>query len=600
MSDRRRESSDPPHIDADAVARKTFSSSFRGYDSDEVRAFLLALAEEVRAINEHASWLQVQLADAEQRATAHVELDEDRLTALLGEETTRVLSTAREAAAAIVSRAELDAERVLSQATEQANALKSEAMTESIRHRERAESAAMAEVEAAKAHGRQLITDAQALRERVLADLARRRNAGRAQIEQLREGRDRLLGAYEVVQRTIDHAVESLRVAAPDARAVVAPEQVALPASTEAADEELTEGIRVLTPPAPPEPEVASEPEPVTEAGEVSDVIVVEETVVEEVVTDGVLVEVVVEEAVVEVVTDEAREVTEETAVVPGDPTIDEAVDELFARIRAGRADEVAKAEDVLAEEPAAEPPATPADSLGARSSDGQPDAKETSQESGDPDVFEQRTAALAPLQTSLARKLRRVLADDQNEVLDRLRQGSKLPDLDELVGAPGDHSSRYGGPARSDLDAAARVGAEIVAGVPLGEPADLDDVVTDLGDAVSGPLRERLAACLADSAGDVDEATELVRAAYREWKTQRIEDAASDALLAGFNRGAFAAAPNGCMLRWLVAPDQPPCPDADDNALAGEIERGTTFPTGHVHAPAHPGCRCQVVIAPR
>ncbi len=98
--------------------------------------------------------------------------------------------------------------------------MRSEAMTEAIRHRERAETAAMAEVEAAKAHGRQLITDAQALRERVLADLARRRNAGRAQIEQLREGRDRLLGAYEVVQRTIDHAVEQLRLAAPEAQAV--------------------------------------------------------------------------------------------------------------------------------------------------------------------------------------------------------------------------------------------------------------------------------------------------------------------------------------------------------------------------------------------
>jgi hypothetical protein len=192
------------------------------------------------------------------------------------------------------------------------------------------------------------------------------------------------------------------------------------------------------------------------------------------------------------------------------------------------------------------------------------------------------------------------VLADDQNEVLDRLRQGSKLPDLDALVGSPEDHSARYGGPARGDLDGAARAGAEIVGGVPLSEPADLDDVVTDLGNAVSGPLRERLAACLADSAGDIDEATELVRAAYREWKTQRIDDAASDALLAGFNRGAFASAAVGCTLRWLVAPDQPPCPDADDNALAGDVERGVSFPTGHLHAPAHPGCRCQVVIAPR
>src|SRR6476646_6538585 len=127
MSERPRETSEPPHIDADAVARKTFSSSFRGYDTDEVRAFLLALAEEVRAVNEHTSWLQVQLAAAEERATAHVELDEERLTALLGEETTRVLGSAREAAAAIRSRAESDAERVLSQASEEATAMRSDA-----------------------------------------------------------------------------------------------------------------------------------------------------------------------------------------------------------------------------------------------------------------------------------------------------------------------------------------------------------------------------------------------------------------------------------------------------------------------------------------
>ena len=214
--------------------------------------------------------------------------------------------------------------------------------------------------------------------------------------------------------------------------------------------------------------------------------------------------------------------------------------------------------------------------------------------------MFDQRAAALAPLETSLARKLRRVLADEQNEVLDRLRQGSKLPALDDLVGAAADHGARYGEPARGDLAAAARAGAELIDGVSDAEPAELDDVVTDLGASVSGPLRERLSACLTDSAGDVDEATELVRSAYREWKTQRIDAVASDALLAGFNRGAFASAPADCMLRWLVAPDQPPCPDADDNALAGEVARGTAFPTGHVHAPAHPGCRCQVVIAPR
>ena len=129
------------------------------------------------------------------------------------------------------------------------------------------------------------------------------------------------------------------------------------------------------------------------------------------------------------VVEEVVDEVTEETPVVAGDPTIDEAVDELFARIRAGRADEVANAEEVLADEPRL--------ILLARRSSGQPDAKETSEETGETDVFEQRSAALAPLQTSLARKLRRVLADEQNEVLDRLRQGSKLPDARRPGRAP-------------------------------------------------------------------------------------------------------------------------------------------------------------------
>ena len=179
----------------------------------------------------------------------------------------------------------------------------------------------MAEVEAAKAHGRQLITDAQALRERVLADLSRRRNAGRAQIEQLREGRDRLLGAYEVVQRTVDHAVEQLRLAAPDAHAVIAPDRVALPAAPDIEEPvvEEPEGVRVLTPPAPPEPEVAAETDVVPDV--VVEEIVVEEIVVEEVVVDGIVVDEIVEVIVVEAVVDD---VTEETPVVPGDPTLDE------------------------------------------------------------------------------------------------------------------------------------------------------------------------------------------------------------------------------------------------------------------------------------
>jgi len=37
-----------------------------------------------------------------------------------------------------------------------------------------------------------------------------------------------------------------------------------------------------------------------------------------------------------------------------------------------------------------------------------------------------------------------------------------------------------------------------------------------------------------------------------------------------------------------------------DDNALAGCVAAGTPFPTGHLFAPSHTGCRCLLVPADR
>ena len=47
--------------------------------------------------------------------------------------------------------------------------------------------------------------------------------------------------------------------------------------------------------------------------------------------------------------------------------------------------------------------------------------------------------------------------------------------------------------------------------------------------------------------------------------------------------------------IRWVVDPEGPLCPDAEDNALGGVVAAGDQFPTGHCHAPAHPGCRCGI-----
>ncbi len=58
--------------------------------------------------------------------------------------------------------------------------------------------------------GRELVNEARSVRERILADLGRRRMLLQAQIDELRAGRDRLLDAYRVVKRTLGDATDAL------------------------------------------------------------------------------------------------------------------------------------------------------------------------------------------------------------------------------------------------------------------------------------------------------------------------------------------------------------------------------------------------------
>jgi hypothetical protein len=132
----------------------------------------------------------------------------------------------------------------------------------------------------------------------------------------------------------------------------------------------------------------------------------------------------------------------------------------------------------------------------------------------------------------------------------------------------------------------------------PGAETADpsVHGLAEDLATAVVGPLRDRVARIL-DDADDQTAAAESVRAVYRQSKVQHVEETARHHLLIAFNRGAFATAARGAVLQWLVD-DEGHCPDCDDNVLAGPTVKGQAFPTGQLHPPAHPGCRCLLVPA--
>ncbi len=180
-----------------SVAEAGFSTTRRGYHQDEVRAFLTSVAAELGRLQERGRRLEAELDDLRDQATTTVELDDETVANLLGEETLRVLHTARESASEIKIRAEENAARILREANDEANRLRQEAEVEAARKRQDASSDAEAEVALAKQQGREMVNEARSYRERVLADLERRTTLARHQIEELVHGRDRLLQVFE-------------------------------------------------------------------------------------------------------------------------------------------------------------------------------------------------------------------------------------------------------------------------------------------------------------------------------------------------------------------------------------------------------------------
>jgi hypothetical protein len=123
--------------------------------------------------------------------------------------------------------------------------------------------------------------------------------------------------------------------------------------------------------------------------------------------------------------------------------------------------------------------------------------------------------------------------------------------------------------------------------------------VANDLAMELVLPLRRQLDERLHEAAAVGDDhitASDRISSAYREAKTQRVSRLAGDWLLSAWAVGVHSATEVGAPGVWASDPAKPCCTDCDDNGLAGAVPSGTAFPTGHMHPPAHPGCRCVVV----
>jgi DivIVA domain-containing protein len=714
-----------PHLDATGIARRHFSTARKGYDPEEVRAFLHELSDLVGRLQRGEAHERERAERAETRAELAERHDQHRLVELLGEETARVLDAAREAAADIRSKAEESAARMVLEAHVESRAVADQAeqdaaarkieiraeadelrreaeaeverrrsegqrvvddvrreagaerermLDEGERARRDAEAAAEQIRASARDEGRRLVGEAQTVRERMLGDLARRRRTAREQLERLNAARERLLAAYEVVKRTVDEATTELTVALPEAK-------LASEVAMRRVNDEPEDTVEVLE----AELSVARMAGLVDDAGASSvsddefdsmlrdladdpggdngdagtnllsgrpdtdrDADHADERAAEAVEAAEATAATESEMGVPALAPDAPAAVGQDQAGVgravnadrlapaagPADaardrepsgtsgaaddsshpPAVAEVasgdegetgpyVDELFARIRAERrspehpvdqgggvavavqADAAASGSDLddgaVLDRSAASAPEGPHDATG--------DVADRGLE-----VLNERDAVLAPVERELGRRLKRVLADEQNEVLDLLRRG-KTVSFDDVVPAGDEHADRYAVAATVDLDAAAGFGAASVGG---DGSASCDELADKLGRTLVEPLRERVQRSFDECDGDLEEVTERLRALYREWKGQHIGDAVRHYTVAAYAWGAYEAAPAGTELRWLVDRSGDACPDADDNALAGRVRKGDTFPTGDRCSPAHPGCRCLVVPA--
>jgi DivIVA domain-containing protein len=608
-----------------SVADAAFGTGRRGFDQGEVRDFLRMVAAELGRLQERERFLERELRTAQANPDlASAQLDEQALTRLLGEETARVLTTARESAAEIRQKAEQSAAQMLTEASDEAARMREEAEIEASRRRSDAAADAEAELAMAKQQGREMVNEARAYRERVLSELARRRELAREQIEQLLHGRDRLMQSFERARLVaVDVVAELQPLGEPDEYVNLSPTTGPVPVMVPNSPRPVGTAVPVASISAPKpaddeverddehprvdETEIAAADDSLGAADEIADVEVYDATDDELAPDETVADDTVADDAAQDdAVQDDAAQ--DDTVQDAGSSVgaRDDVVVDLFARIRADAS--LAAVDDESSPSSEATDDEASIDAAIEEPGDESDELDDATADDGAVEVtpFDQRDADLTPLIVASAKKLKRVLADEQNEVLDALRRREPVRTLADLLPPPAEHLGRYRVAIVDDLLAAANAGASLVT---PGRVARLKKSDTNTAVAAAGavldewlivPLRERLERCVVDGGGDNAGITQRVRAVYREWKTQHIDEQLDDVIRAAHGSGVIAALEPGIVVEWVSDPSHAVCADCNDNTLGGTVAAGGVFPTGHVSPPAHHGCRCLLLPADR
>jgi len=523
------------------VSRASFSVVRRGFEPREVRNFLDLVSRELEGFESREAELRHQLALAEDDAR-HPVIDESSLTSTLGEQSAQVLRAAHEEARALLDQAQQDAAGIVSAAQERASSVAVAAEERGAGRIGDAELAATnLEAQALEA-AKKVVAKARADGETLVA---RAREQGRGMLDQAQEARNRVLADMNARRRLMHLQIEQLRAARDQLATSIVDVRTTIDRLTEeitASDETARAAAQEVARRQPTSAE--------SEDGSIDEALGADGT--------GEMTEVAAAEAALGV--SMAEDDPDDPSAEPG------RVEELFAKIRASAHDSDGTAVVEV----------TPAAASG-------PDAG----------LLASRDAALASASSTLARKVKRALQDEQNRLLDALR-GQSQPNVEHL----GDVSHLTAtlaaasvDPLRDAADAGRSFGLDH--GAPSG-PGLSDGAVMAIAQELAGHVAEPLHRRLTNVVTAEDPSND-VNAAFREWRGARLERSVGDAAHEAFNAAVVGITGDG-HLRWVPAGAPAPCPDCADNGLEGPLKAGSTFPTGHAAPPAHAGCRCAIV----
>jgi cell division septum initiation protein DivIVA len=224
-----------------------------------------------------------------------------------------------------------------------------------------------------------------------------------------------------------------------------------------------------------------------------------------------------------------------------------------------------------------------------------------------DSELIAMRDASIGPIATSLGRRVKRMLQDDQNDLLDLLRQGGiaqvleravelsagrgrRMPQMIELLQKSEREGRGFGERLRGNPKKTTEALENSSSEADLESMADQClDVVVSLTLGRIGSMTSALEA--ANESGQIS----ILGSIFRDVRGQKVDELVGDLVGSAFALGVRAVG-GAVGYRWLTSDLGVNCADCDDNALANVNPSEEEFPTGHRLPPVHGGCRCLIV----